>query len=81
MKKNTIVNLVLIASFAAGILFWRWLHYSFFGGICSGASAVLFFINMIGERQLKKASARLEKTMRDRVLAIESDEFNFKEDE
>ncbi len=81
MKKNTIVNLVLISCFAGGILFSRLFHYPFFGGLCCGSSAALFFINMIGERQLKKASQRLEKTLRDRVLAINTDENYIDDDE
>ncbi len=80
MKKNTIVNLVLITCFAGGILFAMVFSYSFFGGLCCGSSAALFWINLVGERQLKKASRRLEKNLRDRVLAIDNDE-NYTDDD
>lgn len=81
MKKNTVVNLVLICCFAGGILFAMIFQYYFFGGFCCGSSAALFFINQVGERQLKKASSRLEKTLRDQVLAIKSNNENYTEND
>ena len=77
MKKNTTINLVLIGQFAAGIFFILFFKWEIFGcGVC-GAATTLFYINLVGQRQLEKAGKRIDKIMKDQVLANESDNDNY----
>lgn len=79
--KDKLLYLVLFGCFAGGILFLMVLHYPFFGGMICGSSVTLLIFVTIGRRQLNKAASHLEKKLRDKVLAIQSDNELFTTDD
>ena len=71
MSKNTIIYLVLVAIAAGSFLFKYIWPFPFFGGSVFGASLMLLFLNLVGQGQLNKATRRVDKMLKDRIVEIE----------
>lgn len=81
MNKNYVVNLVLTGCIAGSVFFERYFGYPFFSGCCCGAAGMLMILNYFGQRQLNKAGHRLDKAIKDRIVAIESDNLTIEADD
>lgn len=81
MKKKTIIYLVLAGCIAGSVIFERYLGYAFYAGITCGAAAMLMILNYFGEKRLRKATGRVDKIIKDRIVAIENDNLQIDEDD
>jgi hypothetical protein len=78
MKKNTIIYLVLILCSTASYFLKFWIkNFHFFLGACFGAAVILLVVNYFGQRQLNKAVKRVDKVMKDRIVAIEEEKTQY----
>lgn len=80
IKKNLLVNLVVIVNAIAGFFIAKF-YQQYVGGIWTGFSVALLLFNWLGQRQLVKAEKSLEKAVRDQIISNQYDSWSNNDEE
>lgn len=68
MKKEKIATIICWIALFAGYLFYKYVHWTWWGPFISGSAFMLLILATIGFRQNRRAAARLDKIITDSKL-------------